>query len=434
VTGRRIAVAGSGVAGLTAAYLLSRGGDTVTLFEADNRLGGHADTHLIPGPGGRELAVDTGFIVHNRRTYPLLTRLFGELGVSTQPAEMSMSVRCRGCGLQYAGHRGPAGLLAGLPRGQGRYLRMLTEVHGFHRAARRLLADDAPPGDNPPGTGPSGSVADPTFGQFLDAGGYSPYFIAHFAAPFVAAVWSCPPQIALRYPARHLFTFLAHHGLLSVTGSPRWRTVRGGSQVYVHRIAARLAEVCAGTPVRAVRRFPGGVEVRDQADRARVFDAIVIATHPDQALRLLADATPAEKEVLGVFAYTANPAVLHTDATVLPPGRRVRSSWNYELASCAASAGQVQVSYYANRLQRLPAGRDYVITLNPGRRVAAEHVLARMDYAHPVYTAASVAAQARLPELSDAVTGYAGAYHGWGFHEDGCRSGVAAARALGSTW
>ena len=429
MTGRRIAVAGSGVAGLTAAYLLTRGGDEVTLFEAGSRLGGHADTHLVPGPGGRELAVDTGFIVHNRRTYPVLTWLFGELGVTTQPAEMSMSVRCRGCGLQYAGNRGPGGLLPGIPRGRARYLRMLTEVRGFHRAARRLLD-----GDPQAGGGPAASVADPTLGQFLAAGGYSAYFIAHFAAPFVAAVWSCPAQTALRYPARYLFTFLANHGLLSVTGSPRWRTVRGGSQVYVRRIAGRLAEVRTGAPVRAVRRFPGGVEVRDQGDRARVFDAIVIATHPDQALRMLADATPAEKEVLGAFRYTANPAVLHTDGTVLPAGRRVRSSWNYELASCAAGTGQVAVSYYANRLQRLPGGRDYVITLNPGRRVAPEHVLARMEYAHPVYTAGSVAAQARLPGLSDAVTGYAGAYHGWGFHEDGCRSGVAAARALGCRW
>ncbi|HEX4060120.1 MAG TPA: FAD-dependent oxidoreductase [Streptosporangiaceae bacterium] len=421
MTGRRIAVAGGGVAGLTAAYLLSRSHE-VTLFEADDRLGGHADTHTVAGADGLELAVDTGFIVHNQNTYPLLTRLFGELGVATQPTEMSMSVRCRGCGLQYAGHRGPGGLLAGVSRGKGRYLRMLTEVRGFHRDARRLLAD---------GGSESGG---PTFGQFLDRGGYSGYFIAHFAAPFVAAVWSCPPEVALGYPARYLFTFLANHGLLSVTGSPPWRTVVGGSREYVRLIADRVTEVRTSAPVRAVRRFPGGVEVRDGADRPRTFDAIVIATHPDQALRLLADPTPAEKEVLGAFRYTANPAVLHTDASLLPTGRRVRSSWNYELAACTAGAGQVQISYYMNRLQRLPGGRDYVVTLNPGRRVGPEHVLARMDYEHPVYSPESVAAQRRLPGLSDAVTAYAGAYHGWGFHEDGCRSGVAAARALGEDW
>jgi predicted NAD/FAD-binding protein len=419
MTGRRIAVAGSGVAGLTAAYLLSRE-NQVTLFEADDRLGGHADTHTVTGADGHELAVDTGFIVHNVRTYPLLTRLFDELGVATQPSEMSMSVWCRGCGLQYAGNRGLGGLLPGVKRGRGRYLRMLTEVRGFHRAARALVAD--------------GGSREPTLGEFLDEGGYSGYFIAHFAAPFVAAVWSCPPEVALGYPARYLFTFLGHHGLLSVTGSPPWRTVVGGSREYVRRIAGQITEVVTSAPVRTVRRFPGGVEVRDGADRVRTFDAAVIATHPDQALRMLADPTPDEKEVLGAFRYTANPTVLHTDGSLLPASRRVRSSWNYELAACTASAGQVQVSYYMNRLQRLPSGRDFVVSLNPGGRVSEEHVLARMDYAHPVYTQESVAAQRRLPGLSDSVTAYAGAYHGWGFHEDGCRSGVAAARALGVDW
>jgi predicted NAD/FAD-binding protein len=418
VTGRRIAVIGGGVSGLTAAYLLRRGND-VTLFEAAGRLGGHADTHLVTTQGGGTLAVDTGFIVHNRRTYPLLTRLFTELGVPTQPAEMSMSVRCAGCGLAYAGHRGLGGLLAGLPAGRARYVRMLTEVTRFHRAARRLLTahDDRV-----------------TLGEFLNRGGFSGYFTAHFAIPFVAAVWSCPPQTALAYPARYLFTFLAQHGLLSVTGSPRWLTVRGGSREYVNRIAALLGEVRTGAPVHAVRRAGGGVEIQAAAGPARAFDAVVIATHPDQALRMLADADPAEKELLGAFGYTANPAVLHTDASLLPSGRRVRASWNYRLGSCAPVAGQVQVSYDLSRLQRLPAGDDYVLTLNPGRLVPEARVLARMDYAHPTYTREAVAAQRRLPGLNTTVTAYAGAYHGWGFHEDGCRSGVAAARALGSTW
>jgi predicted NAD/FAD-binding protein len=418
VSARRIAVVGGGIAGLTAAYLL-RHGNEVTLFEAAGRLGGHADTHTVTGLGGRELAVDTGFIVHNRRTYPLLTRLFNELGVATQPSEMGMSVRCAGCGLQYAGKRGPGGLLAGLPHGRTRYLRMLAEVTGFHRAARRLLADQD-------------DVR--ILGQFLADGGFSGYFIAHFAIPFVAAVWSCPPQATLRYPARYLFAFLAQHGLLTVTGSPRWRTVRGGSQVYVRRIAAQLAEVKTAAPVRMLRRFPGGVEIRAAGQPPREFDAVVIATHPDQALRMLADATPAEKEVLGAFGYVPNPAVLHTDASLLPASRRVRASWNYELGNCTAVAGQVQVSYHLNRLQRLPSGEDYIVTLNPGARVPAARVLARMDYAHPSYTPESVTAQRRLPGLSNHTTAYAGAYHGWGFHEDGCRSGVAAARMLGARW
>ncbi len=421
MSSRRIAVIGSGVGGLTAGYVLART-DDVTLFEADDRLGGHAHTHLLAPADGRELPVDTGFIVHNERTYPLLTRLFTELGVTTTESEMSMSVRCAGCGLQYAGQRGPRGLAAGLRRGRGRYVRMLGEVLRFHRSARRLLDD----------SGYNGSpVADPTFGEFLAAGGYSRYFVRHFAMPFVAAVWSCSPRTALSYPARYLFRFLDNHGLLSVTGSPPWRTVAGGSRSYVERIAKQLSTVRAGVRVRAVRRFPGGAEIRYDGDRADQFDAVVIATHPDQALRLLAEPTSAERAVLGAFRYSRNATVLHTDPDLIPASPAVRASWNYTLPSCAAPADRVQVSYYMNRLQRLSASRDYIVTLGGGGQIRAEHVLARMDYEHPIYDLASVAAQGRLPELNDGVTAYAGAYHGWGFHEDGCRSGVAAAASLG---
>jgi len=412
VTGRSIAVIGGGISGLTAGYVLSRT-DRVTLFEADHRLGGHADTHQV-GP----VPVDTGFIVYNERTYPLLTRLFAELGVITRATEMSMSVSCAGCGLHYAGRRGPAGLAAGLRRGGGRFLRLLADVPRFHYAARALLDRDGP--------------GDPTFGEFLDHGGYSRYFQSHFALPLVAAVWSCPAGTALRYPARYLFAFLANHGMLSVTGSPPWRTVAGGSRCYVERAARPLACVRLGAPVRAVRRYPDGAEVRDAAGRAHQFDAVVIATHPDQALALLAPATPAERQVLGAFRYTPNPALLHTDARLLPDRPGVRASWNYELGQCRG--GAARISYDMNRLQHLPAGWDYIVTLNDHGTVDPDQVIARMDYAHPAYTPESVAAQGRLPELNTPVTAFAGAYHGWGFHEDGCRSGARAAAALGVTW
>ena len=414
MTGRRIAVVGGGISGLTAGYVLSRT-DHVTLFEADPRLGGHADTHLV-GP----VPVDTGFIVYNERTYPLLTRLFAELGVSTRAAEMSMSVRCAGCGLCYAGKRGPGGLAAGLRRGGGRFLRLLADVPRFHRAARALLND---PADGP---------GDPTFGEFLDHGGYSGYFQAHFALPLVAAVWSCPAGTAQEYPARYLFAFLANHGMLSISGSPPWRTVAGGSRCYVERAAARLARVRAGVPVRAVRRYPDGAEVRDASGQTYQFDAVVIATHPDQALALLAPATAAEREVLGAFRYTPNPALLHTDARLLPDRPGVRAAWNYELGHCRD--GTARISYDMNRLQGLPAGRDYIVTLNGQGVVDPDQVISQMDYAHPAYTPESVAAQRRLPGLNTPVTAFAGAYHGWGFHEDGCRSGAQAARALGGTW
>ena len=411
MSGRRIAVVGGGVSGLTAGYVLSRT-DRVTLFEADGRLGGHAHTHPV--------GVDTGFIVYNERTYPLLTRLFAELGVATQPSQMSMSVRCAGCGLQYAGQRGLPGLAAGLPRGRGRYLRLLTEVPRFHRAARRVLAH----GDH------DGQV----LGDFLRTGGFSRYFTAHFVLPLVAAVWSCPTGTALRYPARYLFAFLANHGMLSVSGSPAWRTVTGGSRRYVELAARRLAEIRLSTPVRAVRRHPDHAEVHDAAGQAHRFDAVVIATHPDQALRLLDPPTNAERDVLAAFTYTPNPALLHTDSSLLPARPGLRASWNYELGSCIPDGTPLRISYYMNRLQNLAAGEDYIVTLGGSGPADPRRVIDRMDYAHPAYTPASVAAQRRLPGLNTHVTAFAGAYHGWGFHEDGCRSGAAAARALGGTW
>ena len=404
---RRIAVIGSGISGLTAGYVLAQA-NHVTLFEADDRLGGHADTHPI--------GVDTGFIVYNERTYPLLSRLFAELGVATQPSQMSMSVRCAGCGLQYAGQRGLAGLAAGLPR--ARYLRMLAEVPRFHRAARRLLDH----GDR------DGQV----LADFLRTGGFSRYFTAHFALPLVAAVWSCPTGTALRYPARYLFAFLANHGMLSVSGSPPWRTVTGGSRRYVELAAKRLAEIRLSTPVRAVRRHPGHAEVRDAAGQTHRFDAVVIATHPDQALRLLDPPTNAERDVLAAFTYTPNPALLHTDAGLLPHRPAVRASWNYQLSHCEPDHAAPRVHYHLNRLQSLAGREDYIVTL--GGPVDPRRVIDRMDYAHPAYTPASVAAQRRLPGLYTHVTAFAGAYHGWGFHEDGCRSGAAAARALGGRW
>ncbi|MEU3976214.1 NAD(P)/FAD-dependent oxidoreductase [Streptomyces bacillaris] len=419
---RRTAVVGSGVAGLTAAHVLHKAHD-VTLYEADDRVGGHAHTHELAASDGRVHRVDSGFIVHNRRTYPHLLRLFGELGVATQESEMSMSVRCEGCGLEYAGARGIAGLLA-QPRSalRGPYLRMLAEVPRFHRAARALLEL------------PEGPATEMTLGEFTRRGRFSPYFHAHFLTPMVSAVWSCDPVTALRYPARYLFRFLAHHGMLTVGGSPVWRTVTGGSRAYVERVVKQLTAVHTATPVRAVARHADGVELTTEDGTTTPYDSVVIATHPDQALRLLADPTDAERATLGAFTYSRNPTLLHTDTTLLPRSRGARASWNYLMPSCAADADHVTVSYDMNRLQRLDAPERFVVTLNGSDRVDPASVRARMVYEHPVYTPESVSAQARLPALSGPVTAYAGAYHGWGFHEDGCRSGAEAAAALGVTW
>ncbi|MFP5366857.1 MAG: NAD(P)/FAD-dependent oxidoreductase [Actinomycetes bacterium] len=428
---RRVAVIGSGVAGLTAAYVLNRQ-DDVTLFEADSRLGGHAHTHDVPQTDGSEIGVDTGFIVHNERTYPTLLRLFAELGVETQDSEMSMSIRCDGCGLEYAGARdGGRGIIA-TPSNllRGRYLLMLLEVTRFYRKARELLKT-APVSAVDPGL----SAPEPTLGEFLANENFSPYFISHFMTPVVSAVWSCDPTTALAYPARYLFTFLGHHGMLGVKGSPQWRTVSGGSARYVEKLVATLPDVRLQTPVTAVRRHALGVEVVTE-DGVEDFAAVVIATHPAQALGFLADATPAEKEALGGMPYSVNHTVFHRDPSVLPSSDNAKASWNYRLPSCEARPDKVLVSYDLTRLQRLsPAdGRPYLVSLGESELIADDAVLDRMVYEHPQYTPESLRAQQAIAALSDGRIAYAGAYLGWGFHEDGALSGVRAAEMLGRSW
>ena len=417
---RRIAIIGSGIAGLSSAWHLSAPGSDcrVTLYEADDRLGGHADTHPVVDAAGRELAVDTGFIVHNERTYPTLLRLFGELGVATQESEMSMSVRDDATGLEYAGALGLRGLFPG-GRNAGRpaYLRMLTEVPRFHRQAQDLLAR---PGD------------DLTLRDFLTRHRFTPFFQRHFMEPLVAAVWSCDPAVALDYPARYLFTFLQHHGMLSITGSPVWRTVTGGSREYVARVAATLDEVRTGTKVTSVVETPDGVEVTDGNGRVTTYDAVVIATHSGQALAMLAEPTSAQREVLGAIGYSRNVALLHTDTSLLPDAEQARASWNFRRP--VEERGHVTVTYDLTRLQRLPTSTRYLVTLGGEDLVDPATVLDRMEYEHPLYTPASVAAQQRLPDIDSDRLAFAGAYHGWGFHEDGARSGLAAAERLGFAW
>ena len=409
---RSIAVIGSGVAGLTAAHELAKG-DRITLFEADTRFGGHAHTHHVDGGTGEIVAVDSAFLVHNDRTYPTLCRMFDELGVATRDTDMSMSVRCDTSGLEYAGARGFGGLFPTLRNlARPRYLAMLAEVRTFHRAAAQLLQGD--------------DTDDQPLRDFLAHQGFSRFFTEHFMTPLVAAVWSCPPAAALDYPARHLFTFLDHHGMLTVFGSPVWRTVVGGSGTYVKAITNRLDEVHTGTRVEAVRRVSDGVQLV-AAGEARQFDAVVVATHSDQALALLAEPTTLECAVLGDMPYTTNHARLHTDESVLPRHRRARASWNYLMAG---PQNEVTVTYDISRLMRLSAPKRFLVTLGGSDRVDPASVLAEMTYHHPLYTPESVSAQRLLPTLDDDRVVFAGAYHGWGFHEDGAASGLRAARRL----
>ena len=416
-----VAVIGSGVSGLTAAYLLDRTHD-VTLFEADNRLGGHAHTHDVTASDGSQHAVDTGFIVHNDRTYPWLRKLFAELEVEVRPTEMSMSVRCEGCGLEYAGGRGLRGILA-QPRRllDPQFLRMMLQVRRFHRRASAFLA-----------TSDDSDLT--TYGQFLEREGFSGDFVAHYAVPVVSCVWSSGREVALLYPARYLFRFLDHHGMLQITGSPQWYTVAGGSRTYVERLAARLPHVLRSAAVTGVTRGPDGVEIRDVFGTVSHFDRVVIATHADQALDMLTDPSDQEVQTLKAFGYSANETILHTDSRVLPQARAAGASWNYRMSTCDSQNEPTVVTYWMNRLQGHTSPQDYLVTLNARERIDPDRVLAVMEYEHPIYTQESVAAQSHLGDLATDQTVYAGAYHGWGFHEDGCRSGVDAARHFGVVW
>ena len=415
----RAAVIGSGVSGLTAAYLLQRRFD-VTLFEAAPRLGGHADTHDVVTPDAGTVPVDTGFIVYNDATYPHLRRLLAELEVRTQPTTMSMSIHCEGCGLEYAGGRGIRGSIGP------------AAVSGH-----ACLREDAGGGEEISSAGEGDGRRwrrPPHLAGVLDRRRVSRYFVRHFVVPVVSSVWSAATGVALAYPARYLFVFLDNHGMLSITGSPAWRTISGGSRSYVDQIAKTLHAVHTGTAVRSVVRSAGRVAIRDECDQVATFDRVVMATHADEALRLLNPSTDEERAALGAFSYSRNETWLHTDESVLPRATRARSSWNYLLPGCDADTDAVLVSYDMNRLQALPSLTPHLVTLNATDRIDPSLVLDRMTYEHPVYSLRSVGAQKKLPGLNDGTIAFAGAYHGWGFHEDGCRSGVAAAESLGVTW
>ena len=273
-----------------------------------------------------------------------------------------------------------------------------------------------------------------TYGEFLEREGFSGYFIAHYAIPVVSCVWSAGRETTLAYPARYLFRFLDHHGMLRAGGSPQWYTVAGGSRTYVERLAGLLPDVRASHPVTDVTRGEDGVQIRDVTGRVTRVDRVVIATHADQALGLLADPSDAEVTALKQFGYSRNLTVLHTDSSVLPDAAQARASWNYRMTSCHRPDQPVVVSYWMNRLQGHQSPETFLVTLNDRERLDPGSVAAVMHYEHPIYTPEAVRAQSQLGNLATGRTVYAGAYHGWGFHEDGCRSGVEAARHFGVAW
>ena len=412
----RIAVVGSGISGLSAAWLLSRQHDVV-LFEANDYLGGHTDTHRVE-VDGRTLDVDTGFIVHNPGNYPLLTRLFDELGVATQSTTMGFSVQDARTGLEYN-----ATSLDGLfcqrrNLASPRFWGMLRDLARFYREAPALLDDDHP---------------GPSLGEYLDANGYGAAFRDQHLVPMASALWSSPEQSVLAFPAKYLVQFMANHHMLQLTGRPEWRVVRGGSRRYVEAMVSHWdVQVRLSSPVRGIARDAHGVSVRCDAGSER-FDQVVLACHSDQALHLLDDASDAERDILGAIRYQANDTVLHTDARLLPRNRKAWAAWNAHLPADPAQA--CTVSYCMNLLQGLPGDTPLVVTLNRTHDIDPARILQRRQYAHPVHTHAAVAAQARRHEIQGVQrTWFAGAYWGWGFHEDGMRSGVEVAQGMGVAW
>ena len=412
----RIAVVGAGVSGLVAAHLLSREHD-VTVFEANGYAGGHTNTVRVDTAHETHW-VDTGFIVFNDRNYPTFQRLLEHLGVAGQRSNMSFSVFDERGDFEYAS-TSPNGLFANRRHlATPAFHRMIGDLVRFQREARELLHRHAP------GEGPS-------LGEWLERRRYSRPFIDKLIVPQAAAVWSADPKQMWTFPARFLAEFFHNHGMLGFKDRPRWHTVAGGSHRYVQAILAQWgARLYLDTPVTEVRRHPDHVLVTPRGAEPQRFDEVVLATHSDQALRLLADADDREHELLHAIPYQPNEAVLHTDTRMLPRRRRAWASWNYHLLDEPAPTSTV--TYHMNRLQSLRSDQQFCVTLNMTNAIDPEKVIRTIAYAHPVFTSAGCAAQARVAEISGRNrTHFAGAYWGWGFHEDGAKSGVRVAERFG---
>jgi predicted NAD/FAD-binding protein len=413
---QRIAIVGSGIAGLGTAWLLHKQGHAVTVFEAERRAGGHTHTVDVTLDGITH-PVDTGFLVFNDRTYPHLVGLFAELGVPSVASEMSFSVRDDRSGLEWAGTNLATLFARPANAVSPAFWSMLADILRFNRATTAAFA--------------AGTLPSTTLGAFLDANGYRRPFRDSYLVPMAAAIWSSPAREILGFPLPTFVRFCHNHGLLTIDDRPLWRTVQGGGRVYVDRIVARLPEVRLGCPVRSVRRHGDFVTIDSPARRGERFDGIVLACHSDQALSLLADPSADERRLLSRVRYQPNRVVLHTDAALLPRRRRAWAAWNYLAADDPDGRRPVSVSYLINKLQPLPFRTPVVVTLNPAIEPDPRSVVREFEYSHPLLDAEAVATQGAIARRQGLRrTWFAGAWLGYGFHEDGLRSAHAVAASI----
>ena len=420
----KVAVIGSGISGLGLAHSLVRHAD-ITLFEAGSYFGGHTHTVdvTLPTPQGLVThGIDTGFLVYNERTYPNLIALFAQLGVATAKADMSFSVQVPGATpagvLEWSGNNLSSVFAQRSNLYNPKFIKMLWHMLRFNKlcTAIALAGDEA-------------KLAQP-LGVFIAEQRFSPEFRDWYLLPMLGCIWSCPVDQMLQFPVATMIRFCHNHGLMQVTNRPQWYTVAGGARHYVDKIVAAVGDKRLNTPVQLIERDGQGVRVVTQG-RAERFDKVVIATHAPQALSLLRDASTAEREVLGAMRTQANRAVLHIDASVLPKNRSTWAAWNYVRGDDAHPQSRVCLHYLINKLQPVPFDQPILVSLNPGRPIAREHIMGEFDYAHPVFDTAALAAQKRLRELQGMNhTYFCGAWTGYGFHEDGLKSGLAVAREL----